>query len=99
MTSIALWSGATIFQAGCASFICLLSMRVTVGIGQAFNAPACYRVISHHFKENERPIANWIYSTGTYIGGALASACAWLSAYIGWHFTTILSGLPGLFIA
>ncbi len=60
VTSIALWSGATIFQAGCRSFICLLSMRVIVGIGQAFNAPACYRVISHRFKENERPTANGI---------------------------------------
>ncbi len=48
---------------------------------------------------NERPVANGIYSAGTYIGAALASACALLSAYIGWRFTTMLSGLAGLLIA
>ncbi len=99
VTAVALWSGATIFQASCGSFICLLSMRLIVGIGQAFNAPACYCAIARHFKESERPVANGIYSAGTYIGAALASACALFSAHIGWRFTTMLSGLAGLLIA
>ncbi len=97
--AVVLWSGATIFQAGCGSFICLLFMRVIVGVGQAFNAPACYRAIACHFQESDRPTANGIYSAGTYAGAALASACAWLSAFIGWRFTTMFSGLIGLFIA
>ncbi len=97
--AVVLWSGATIFQASCASFTCFLSIRLIVGIGQAFNAPASYCAIARYFKMNERPVANGIYSAGTYIGAALASACALLSAYIGWRFTTILSGLAGLLIA
>lgn len=57
--------------------------RVVLGIGEAFNAPACYALITLYFPHSRRATANGIYSTGTYLGSALSSLCIALAVLFG----------------
>ncbi len=54
-----------------------------LGIGEAFNAPACYALITLYFPHARRATANGIYSTGTYLGSALSSLCLALALLVG----------------
>lgn len=57
--------------------------RIFLGIGEAFNAPACYALITLYFPHSRRATANGIYSTGTYLGSALSSLCLALAVVLG----------------
>lgn len=57
--------------------------RVLLGIGEAFNAPACYALITLYFPHFKRATANGIYSTGTYLGSAMSSLCLAIAVGIG----------------
>ena len=57
--------------------------RVFLGIGEAFNAPACYALITLYFPHSRRATANGIYSTGTYLGSAVSSLCLALAVLLG----------------
>ena len=57
--------------------------RVFLGIGEAFNAPACYALITLYFPHSRRATANGIYSTGTYLGSAISSLCLAVAVLLG----------------
>ncbi|CAM9938549.1 unnamed protein product, partial [Choristocarpus tenellus] len=97
--AVLLWSLAVAAHATCTSFNCLLVSRLLVGVGEAFNAPACYTLISAYFRNSQRATANGIYSTGTYLGSAMSSLCLCLAGIVGWRDTAFLSGCFGVFMA
>jgi predicted MFS family arabinose efflux permease len=98
--AVLLWSTATAGQSSCMTYGCLLTARIAVGLGMAFNAPACYSVIAYHFRATtHRAVANGIYSTGTYLGCAISSLCIIVAKQVGWRETTFLSGLVGIAMA
>lgn len=66
--AILVWSLATSAHGTCKNFNCVLMTRILIGMGQAFNAPACYGLITLYFPDSHRATANGIYSTGTYLG-------------------------------
>lgn len=57
--------------------------RNFLGFGEAFNAPACYAMITLYFPHSRRATANGIYSTGTYLGSAISSLCLALAGVLG----------------
>ncbi|CAN0498767.1 unnamed protein product, partial [Laminaria digitata] len=57
--------------------------RIFLGFGEAFNAPACYALITLYFPHSRRATANGIYSTGTYLGSALSSLCLAVAVLLG----------------
>lgn len=59
--------------------------RIFLGIGEAFNAPACYALITLYFPNSRKATANGIYSTGTYLGSALSSLCISIATILGEH--------------
>ncbi|CAM9538661.1 unnamed protein product, partial [Discosporangium mesarthrocarpum] len=97
--AVLVWSLAAAAHGTCSSFQCLLIARILVGFGEAFNAPACYALISAYFPHTERATANGIYSTGTYLGSAVSSLCLSLAGAIGWRDTSFLSGSFGITMA
>jgi MFS family permease len=112
---LALWSSMTAFSGFANSFGMLAAARIGVGIGEASASPAAYSMISDSFPKERRATALSIYSSGLYIGGALALpiggavSSRWNGAYPdpvtaplgleGWQAAFLAVGLPGLLLA
>ncbi|CAN0336483.1 unnamed protein product, partial [Ascophyllum nodosum] len=94
--AILVWSIAAAAHGMCTCFSCLLIFRIFLGIGEAFNAPACYALITLYFPHSRRATANGFYSTGTYLGSAMSSLCLAVAVLIGWRNTAFLSGACGV---
>ncbi len=112
---LALWSSMTALSGFANSFGMLAAARIGVGIGEASASPAAYSMISDSFPKERRATALSIYSSGLYIGGALALPIGgavtsrWEAAYpdaatapLGleaWQAAFLAVGLPGLLLA
>ena len=90
LTAATGWSLATAASAAARNYAQLLSARVMLGITQAFSGPAAHTLISATFPPHRRATANAIYSSGIYLGGALASLSVVLSRTLGWRATGFL---------
>ena len=84
------WSLATAASAAAQSYTQLLGARVFLGIFQSFSGPAAHTLISATFPPRRRATANAIYTSGIYLGGALASLSIPLSRALGWRGTGFL---------
>lgn len=84
------WSLATGLQACASSYNQLLVSRAALGIAQAFCSPAAYPMIGQAFTSDTRGVANAVYSSGLYVGYALASLSAVLSRSQGWRQTSMI---------
>jgi hypothetical protein len=62
----------------------------------AFAAPCAYSLIADRVSEEKTALANSIYSSGVYLGGALASLSLLIDDMIGWRDTMALTGWFGL---
>lgn len=112
---LALWSSMTVASGFATSFAGLAAARIGVGIGEASASPAAFSMISDSFPKERRATALSIYSSGLYIGGALALPIGgavlsrwerrWPDAATaplgleGWQAAFIAVGLPGLLLA
>jgi len=93
------WSLATMGQAAAGSFAVVFGCRVLQGASQAYTSPASIALIADYFPSDRRATANAVFSTGLYIGFALASVVIPLDALKGWRFTCLAVGLLGLLCA
>jgi MFS family permease len=84
------WTVATGLQACATNYPQLVSSRAALGIAQAFCSPAAYPMIGQAFSRESRGMANAIYSSGLYVGYALASVSANLSRSVGWRRTSLV---------
>jgi MFS family permease len=96
----ALWSVMVALCGAATSFAQLLLIRVGVGIGEAGCIPPAHSLIADHFTRAERPRAIARYM----LGGPLSSVigyfvAGWLNQLIGWQWTFVLLGAPGLAMA
>ena len=87
----ALWSGAAALQGCASSYPQLLASRAVLGVSQAFCSPAAYPLIGEAFSKDSRGRANAVYSSGLYIGYALASLSALANRRIGWRAMSLLT--------
>ena len=97
--AILIWSA---FTAGCGavtSFMQLLAMRVGVGIGEAGCAPPAQSLIADEFPPERRSGALAIFALGAPVGAALGLvAGGLLVSSIGWRWTIVAAGVPGIVI-
>lgn len=91
------WSLSTALQANARSFADLVPLRVFVGASQAFYNPAAYTLLADQFPKRMLGTVNGIFSSGVYVGGALASLSILLDNSIGWRSTMLVIGVVGGF--
>jgi predicted MFS family arabinose efflux permease len=94
------WSIATAFSGAAQSFWQLALARVAVGVGEAAGSPPSHSLISDLFPPETRARAIAIYTMGANFGvmGGLMLG-GWLSQTIGWRWTFVAVGLPGILFA
>ncbi|GLS98874.1 MFS transporter [Sphingobium jiangsuense] len=97
--AILVWS---IFTAACGaagSFIQLLLLRIGVGVGEAGCAPPAQSLIADEFPLEKRSGALAIFALGSPVGAALGLAAGGLLvSSIGWRWTIVMAGLPGVVV-
>lgn len=70
-----------------------------IGASQAFFNPAAYTLIAEIFPRKMIGSINGIFSSGIYLGGALASLSIILDGEIGWRSSLLVIGGLGLLIS
>jgi MFS family permease len=84
------WSGATALSAVSRNYAQLLGARLILGVSQAFSGPAAHTLVSSTFPPARRATVNAIYTSGIYLGGALASSSMILSKAFGWRAAAMI---------
>lgn len=95
----AAWSVFTASNALASTFLILLLIRLLTGLAQAFMAPQAYGLIAESFSGEGNATANAVYSSGVYLGGAIASLSILLDERFGWRQTFLIAGGIGLVVA
>ena len=73
-----------------------MPLRAIIGASQAFFNPAAYTLLSDIFPKKMLGSINGIFSSGVYLGGALASLSILLDGVIGWRDTLFVIGGIGV---
>lgn len=92
-----LWSASTAFIFFLHAFFALLAARIVLGIGESVAYPSYSKIISSHFPESRRGVANSAVSIGQSVGpmvGLLAGAP--LIQFLGWRYFFLTLGLAGM---
>ena len=98
--SCAVWSLFTALCGLANNFTQLALSRVVVGIGEAGGSPPSYSLISDYFPPKERGVGLAIYSLGVPIGSMVGAGVGGaIAAAYGWRTAFIAVGLPGLLLA
>ncbi len=90
LTATAGWSAATALQSISRGYGQLLGARALLGFSQAFCTPAALPMIAERFSARRRAVAGAIYSSGIYLGYALASSSVILTSTLGWRATSVV---------
>jgi MFS family permease len=94
------WSTATAACAGVRSFTQLFAARMAVGIGEAAGTPPAHSMLSDYFPARWRATALSLYSMGGNVGIGLGYAAGGvLGDQLGWRWTFLLIGVPGIALA
>ncbi len=95
-----LWSAFTALSGAARSWVQLALARVAVGVGEAAGAAPSHSLISDTFPAERRAGALSIFQMGVYLGQILGLAVGGLLvAPLGWRWTFVVVGLPGLLFA
>ena len=98
--AVGTWSLMTALCGLAQNYIQLFAARVGVGIGEAGCSPPAHSMISDMYPAERRGSALSIYNSGIYLGvlfGFLLGG--WLNQIIGWRFTLMAVGIPGILLA
>lgn len=97
--SILAWSVFTAISGAGTSFIQMFLSRVGVGIGEAGCQPPAQSLIIDHFQPARRSSALSVLMSGQSLGSAAGLVMGgFLGAWLGWRWTLVWAGLPGLII-
>ena len=97
---LTVWSAMTVACGLARNFVQLALLRVGVGVGEAAGSPPAHSLISDYFPPERRATAMGVYSSGIYIGSALAYlGGGYLRAHFDWRTAFIVLGIPGLLVA
>ncbi|NQY97641.1 MAG: MFS transporter [Henriciella sp.] len=98
--SIAFWSAATALCGAAGGFLTMLLARMGVGIGEAGGTPPSHSLISDYVSEDRRATALAIHTVGATLGMSAGLALGGvLSDTIGWRWTFVCFGVPGIILA
>lgn len=97
--AILVWSFFTAACGAATSFIQLLLLRVGVGVGEAGCAPPSQSLIADYHPPAKRSSALAVFALGAPIGAATGLVAGGLLAgIIGWRWTLVVAGAPGILI-
>jgi predicted MFS family arabinose efflux permease len=98
--ALCFWSVMTALSGAAQNFLQLLLARIGVGAGEAGCIPPSQSIISDIVPLEKRAGALGIHVTGTTVGSFLGLALGGLLAsQIGWRWTFVALGLPGILLA
>lgn len=96
----ALWSTFTVLSGFARGALDLTLARIGVGVGEAAGAAPSHSLISDYFPPERRAQALAVFQLGVYIGQFLGLAVGGLLvAPLGWRWTFVVVGAPGLALA
>ena len=98
--AVGTWSLMTALCGLAQNYAQLFAARVGVGIGEAGCSPPAHSMISDMYEPEKRTSALSIYNSGIYLGilfGFLFGG--WLNETIGWRYTLMAVGIPGILLA
>lgn len=99
-TALSIWSVMTALSGAAQNFWHLLLARMGVGAGEAGCIPAAQSMLCDYVPLKRRAGVFALHGFGLYVGTMLGLVLAGtLSAVIGWRWTFVALGLPGLFFA
>jgi MFS family permease len=94
------WSGFTALSGAVSSAGLLVAARIGVGVGEAAGAAPAHSLLSDYFGPDRRATALAFFQTGVYWGSMLGLMIGGvLVESIGWRWTFVAVGAPGLLIA
>jgi MFS family permease len=97
--SILAWSLFTGLSGVAGNFIQLLLLRVGVGVGEAGCQPPAQSLIADHYPPEKQSGALGVFGLGKPVGAAAGLAVGGLlGAAIGWRWTLLLAGAPGIVV-
>lgn len=97
---MAMWSSMTIAMGAVSSFVMLLITRMGVALGEAGVTPTTYSMMADKFPVTQRARAIAAIVIGMPIGIMLSNILGGLIAdSVGWRWTFVLFGLPGVILA
>jgi len=91
-----LWSICTLLSGFIDSFAGLFIFRFMLGMFESAFNPCAYGIISDNFHPSSRTIANSLYNSAIYLGGALSSLAGIMITSLGWRGTFEIIGLIGI---
>src|SRR5262249_48039026 len=92
-----LWSLATSVTGVVHGFVALFAVRLILGLGESTAYPSYSRILSRHFPEGRRGVANAVVACGKSCGPALGVfAGGMLMARFGWRPFFVVLGVGSL---
>lgn len=93
-----LWSVCSALTGSATHYLHVLLARIGVGIGESASFPVNAKVVSTHFRPEERGTAIGFYTAGLRVGFAVTPLLmAWLISHRNWRFAFYVTGLGSLF--
>ena len=97
---LATWSIFTVACGLAQTFLQMALARFGVGSGEAGIVPTSLSIISDYYPAHQRGTATAVFTAAIPIGVLVGFPMAgWLNDIIGWRWTFIVVGLPGVFLA
>ena len=97
---LGLWSVMTMLCGAVSGYWQMLIARMGVGVGEAGGVPASHSLLGDCYPPSQRAFAIGIFQSGTGLGLLLGIMLSGLLAHsMGWRWTFVLLGLPGLVLA
>jgi len=94
--SFFLWSIITSVTAFVGNFEQFLTLRILLGLSQAFYIPAALALIVDYHRGPTRALAAGIHLTGYLFGASIGGFAGWLAEKHGWSYAYTVMGLPNL---
>ena len=94
--SFLLWSIITSVTAFVGNFEQFLTLRILLGLSQAFYIPAALALIVDYHRGPTRALAAGIHLTGYLFGASIGGFAGWLAEKHGWSYAYTVMGLPNL---
>ena len=98
--AVVFWSGATALFSVTQSFVQMLTARVALGIGESVCIPTSHSLITDYVRNETRPFAFGVHSTGGVVGVTLSLILGgYLAANFGWRGAMLMAAIPGFVLA
>ena len=98
--ALLIWSGMTAVTGMAQNFWQIVAARMGVGIGEAGGSPASHSLVMDYVSPDRRARAMSVLSVGSIVGlGGGILYGGWASELIGWRWTLVSVGVPGLLTA